>query len=260
LALEDANQPRISYFSEYLDALVFAWYDDSTLQAGAWLTATVDSQGVVGRWNSLALDAAGRPRISYEDGSHQDLKYAWVCTPVDRAAIQGSTLLVVDGTGLYTATYAPITASLPVSITWDGGAVGPTAAYSWTDPGHYTVTASIANRCGQFLATLAVTVCQPLEGVSVAGPFSLLAGQSGTYQALLQPPAASPPFTITWSNGSSGLYAAFSWPDPGAYTLTITATNLCGGVHTGSFQVRVLSAWPYSFYLPVVMSDSLADR
>ncbi len=44
--------------------------------AGEWHIETVDSEGWVGRYTSLALDPSGYPHISYQDSINKDLKYA----------------------------------------------------------------------------------------------------------------------------------------------------------------------------------------
>ena len=72
LALDSADNPRISYFDDTNDDLKYAWYNNS-----GWQTETVDSVGIVGWYTSLALDGAGNPRISYCDETNRDLKYAW---------------------------------------------------------------------------------------------------------------------------------------------------------------------------------------
>jgi hypothetical protein len=52
--------------------LKYAYQDDA-----GWHIETVDSEGNVGLYASLALDGGGYPHISYLDWSNGDLKYAY---------------------------------------------------------------------------------------------------------------------------------------------------------------------------------------
>ena len=75
LALEPTYPytPHISYYDVQHGDLKHAWRSGTT-----WLTETVDSEGDVGWYTSLALDSRGNPHISYLDNTHGSLKYAWL--------------------------------------------------------------------------------------------------------------------------------------------------------------------------------------
>jgi hypothetical protein len=77
---------------------------DSVL-AGGWHTQTVDSEGSVGYYASLALDGEGYPHISYYDSGNDFLKYAyqdaagWHIEIVDNNVPSYKTSLALDGDG-----------------------------------------------------------------------------------------------------------------------------------------------------------------
>ena len=177
-----------------------------------------------------------------------------VCRPVEGVEVAGPAVLEVGEAGWYTATYVPITATAPVILTWGNGTAGPTAAYSWTLPGLYTLTVTATNPCGPAVrdAFTVTVVCRPVEGVEVAGPAVLEVGEAGWYTATYVPITATAPVTLTWDNGTVGPTAAYSWTVAGVYTVTVTGTNRCGDEVVGRFPVRVIRL--YRIYLPLVVS------
>ncbi len=77
MALDGAGRAHIPYCTfhsipEPSDHLYYAREEET-----GWYTTTVDPSPGVGQYSSLALDAAGRPRISYYDQQNSALKYAW---------------------------------------------------------------------------------------------------------------------------------------------------------------------------------------
>ncbi len=82
LAIDANGYPHISYhdsetspYSADPEDLMYAYQD-----ASGWHIHTVDSEGYVGRYTSLALDGEGCPHISYHDDTNGDLKYAYYQT------------------------------------------------------------------------------------------------------------------------------------------------------------------------------------
>ena len=62
---------HVSYFELYFGNLRFTFQDSD-----GWHTETVDDEGdVYPHWTSLALDAAGRPYISYFDNRFGDNEF-----------------------------------------------------------------------------------------------------------------------------------------------------------------------------------------
>ena len=140
---------------------------------------------------------------------------------------------------------------------WSNGTTGASAAYSWAEPGLYTVVVTATN-CPSATVTATLTVevlCVELTGATITGPVELLVGESGVYSVTLEPPTATPPFDPVWSNGTTGTSAVYSWTIPGDYTVVVTATN-CAGLAEVTDNLDVMVASPiYNIYLPIVVKN-----
>jgi hypothetical protein len=166
LALDGAGNPVISYYDVSNTNLKLAHCSDANCTPGNVSSQTVDNVGTNGSYNSLALDAAGNPVISYRDATpaNLDLKLAQCsdadCTPgqVNILTVDGSddvgqyTSLALDVGGLPVISYYDVTngdlklARLvndpPPSVTVEqaAGQADPTNG----SPIHFTVTFSEA--------------------------------------------------------------------------------------------------------------------
>ncbi len=80
------------------------------------------------------------------------------CTALSGAEIDGPTSLFAGETGMYTVTLTPITATLPISITWNNGVTDTHSSYSWTEAGLQTVEVTAENCGGPVSASLEVEV------------------------------------------------------------------------------------------------------
>jgi hypothetical protein len=172
--------------------------------------------------------------------------YALPCVDCDLLTgleISGPDTLPAGDEGIYSATWEPPTATLPVDLVWSNGLTGTSAVYTWTEPGNYNVAVTGTN-CGGFdvvTSTFEVDVtCVAVTSATVAGPETLPLGETGVFTATVAPANATEPISLTWSNGQTGPAAGYSWSELGLHTVVVTATN-CGGAAlvTGSLDVNV---------------------
>jgi hypothetical protein len=180
------------------------------------------------------------------------------CFGVTAATIAGPEELLPGEVATYTVTWEPPDATPPVDILWSNGMTDTTTTYSWPEPDAYTIIVTATNCDGSAVVTDALTVavlCVEVSNATISGPEALLVGETGTYSVTLEPPNATDPIEITWSNGMTGTSADFSWTEPGTQTVVVTATN-CGGaaVATATLEVGVIQPMHY-VYLPIVVKD-----
>jgi hypothetical protein len=106
IAIDSSGNAHISYTEYYYNDGPDYDLKYATNAGGSWSTTTVDSEGYVGVYTSIALDSSGNAHISYFDGSNYDLKYAtnaggsWSTTTVDSTGDVGMyTSIALDSSG-----------------------------------------------------------------------------------------------------------------------------------------------------------------
>jgi uncharacterized repeat protein (TIGR01451 family) len=145
LALDADGRPHISYLTSDLYGnepdLQYAHWTGS-----AWDIQNVDSEGHLGPSSSLALDADGRPHISYPDQSNNALKYArwtgsaWEIQTVDNSLgwMCTRTSLALDAAGQPHISYLDWTNYDLKYAHWTGNAWDIQAVDSGGDVGEFT--------------------------------------------------------------------------------------------------------------------------
>jgi MYXO-CTERM domain-containing protein len=108
LALDSSGSPHISYFFfKNREETEFGSLRYAHRVGSDWVIESVDEDGVVGHFTSIALDANGAPHISYRDDTNKTLKYAhltqdgWQSETVDADGDLGdyNTSIAIDSAG-----------------------------------------------------------------------------------------------------------------------------------------------------------------
>jgi hypothetical protein len=104
LAVDASGRLHVSYYDNTNADLKYATCAADCALTANWQAATVDADGNVGSYTSLAVDAGGRLHVSYRDGTNADLKYATCAADCAVAANWQAATVDADGNvGFYTS-------------------------------------------------------------------------------------------------------------------------------------------------------------
>ena len=113
LAVDGTGTPHISYMCGWASQrnmdLRYA-----TRRDGAWVVETVADGGLLGEYNSIAVDAAGIPHITYRDADHEEVRHAvrgeagWEIEVIESGGGYwlGSTTTLIDAQGMEHVSYS----------------------------------------------------------------------------------------------------------------------------------------------------------
>jgi len=180
-------------------------------------------------------------------------------TAPDDVLISGPAAGVVQVDYTFDAAVGPITATLPITYTWQatgqspvthtGGGLDDTATFNWDTPGAKTITVTAANAIGSANNTYEMTLdYSPPTDALIAGPTKAAINTAYTFDVAVSPITATQPITYVWHATNQSLVThtggdlddtvSFTWDVTGTQTITVTAAN-AGGAVTQTHQVTV---------------------
>lgn len=180
LALGGEAAPHIAYWDSQMDTLKYAVYREpcTGVESVAIEGPGRLPVGIEGQYEASYAPAGATLPVLYawdNGASEEAAAYSWpatgtytvavtatnlcgqatgtfdvevFCQPLSGVGVGGPLALLVDQGGTYRATARPVTATLPLTITWSNGGAGPTATYSWATTGTHTLTVTATNLCG----------------------------------------------------------------------------------------------------------------
>jgi PKD repeat protein len=218
--------PHVSYYDALHLDLKYAYRD-----ASGWTSQTIDSDGDVGRYTSLAMDGDGHPHISYYDADRHHLKYAYLST----RPIAGFTADPTSGFRPLTVAFADTSTGAEVD-TWlwsfgDGGTSSQQSpTHTYETAGTYTVSLAISGPGGTDALTRSnyISVYEPVKADFYGTPVQ------GTF-----------PLDVSFTDASSGPVEVWEWDFGDSETSGQqhpTHRYTTTGVFTVTLTVRVTGA------------------
>jgi PKD repeat protein len=210
----------------------------------------VDHPNDVWGWGILDALAAVQAAGDYCGCEAPDIDYVWSNSPVELGQPMQFEVQLTAGTE-------------PLAYTWDmdgpGNGVGldtPTPVFTYTLPGTYTPTVTVANVCGSDHGALTVEVtCDPPVITDLWSNSPVELGEPMNFEVQV---TGVEPLIYTWDFGGSGYGSGldtatpvFTYTDPGAYTVTVTVDDICGS-DVGELGVEVTCD-------PPVITDLTSD-
>jgi len=175
LKLDSLELPHISYLGDnslrYAAACVFptgvtitgpaqlpvgitATYGAAPIPLSATLPITMNwSSGVASHtaeysWTETGLYTLTVTATNPCGRVHAMLTVTIYCQPLTGLVPKGPPAILTGQEASYWAVPQPVTASLPLTVTWDNGTVDSMSTYSWTQPGTHTLAVTATNVCG----------------------------------------------------------------------------------------------------------------
>jgi len=179
-------------------------------------------------------------------------------SPVAAVGIGGPTTGRTLNQVLFTADALPMTATLPISYTWQAseqtpvagtGGLSSTVGFVWSTPGTKTITVTAQNVAGTASAIHQIAVQPtPLGGVDLSGPVRGMSGGADVFEAAAYPAQATLPVTFTWQAGAQAPVVrtldrlsdtlVITWGVAGPQTVTVRAVN-AGAAVSATVAIQV---------------------
>jgi hypothetical protein len=283
LAVYGPGDPFVAKFDPTGTMLFGSYLGGSGADAG--LGIALDSRGdvyVTGGTRSTDLETVAA--YQHTNAGDYDIFVARIgglapCVELEEIDVTGPVTATLGSASTLTATVAPLTATLPITYTWQalgqspvvhtGGGLSDTLGLSWAISGTKTVTVTAVNPCGVGVtATHTIEVLPPCEAIAslyLGGPTTTTVGSPATFTASVAPPTATKPITYTWQGTdqtreihvSTDVHDAidFTWEVSGTKTVTVTAANACNTVVSAPRHINVeeppQDTW--TVFLPLVL-------
>lgn len=195
-------------------------------------------------------------------------------TELSNVEITGPVTGTVGADYTFTASISPITATLPVTYTWQSSAgvreerqhgVADVVEFSWDTPGPQVVTLVADNGVGEKVFDFVVIDIAPVppESVEITGPVEGLVNTTYAFTAQVSPVSTTLPISYVWQvdgqepvTHTSGLTdeVDITWASADQYTVTVSASN-AGGEVTDSHVVTITQPVVWLLYLPLTVKD-----